>query len=144
MSFPVRIYIAPTVPVWLVVGSKTECDVNAGEVYLENSPGKLPSLEECRQSCEDATACQSITYFNSGWCSHFSTPCTNTKKNSKAVAFRFNRSSSTTSTAKPTVGQYHQNRLFERTTCTAAYKPHTWMYTYEFNQTIAITATTTI
>merc|ERR1712224_172510 len=45
-------------------------------------------LEQCKKSCQDAAACQSITYFSSRWCSHFSTPCTKTKKNNKAVAFR--------------------------------------------------------
>merc|ERR1712224_434718 len=61
-------------------------------------------LEQCKKSCQDAAACQSITYFSSGWCSHFSTSCTKTKKNNKAVAFRLSAGgTSTTSTLKAAV-----------------------------------------
>ena len=70
---------------WREVGSKRVCDVSAGETYLSKSPGKVSNLEECKKTCEDASGCQSITYFKSGWCSHFGTACTKTKKNSKAV-----------------------------------------------------------
>lgn len=73
---------------WRVIGSKTACNTGAGEVYLPNSPGKGLSLAQCKKSCEDAAGCQSITYFNSGWCSHFSTACTETKRQSKASALR--------------------------------------------------------
>merc|ERR1712187_554352 len=81
---------------WWEIGSSAACDTKAGEVYLKNSPGKVSSLDRCKRSCEDATACQSITYFKSGWCSHFSTPCTSTKRNNKAVAHRLSAESSTT------------------------------------------------
>ena len=74
------------------VGSKIECDTSAGEKYIENSPGKLPSIEECKKSCDDSFECQSITYFNAGWCSHFSTPCANHKSNNKAVSMRWDTS----------------------------------------------------
>ena len=57
-------------------GLNAKCDTNAGEVYRSQSPGKLSSLESCKKSCQDDTGCQSITYHKSGWCSHFSTPCT--------------------------------------------------------------------
>ena len=91
---------------WREVGSKQICDVNAGETYLSKSPGKVSNLEECKKSCEDASGCQSITYFKSGWCSHFGTACTKTKKNSKVVIAL--RLSTDTSTSKPkvTTGQF--------------------------------------
>ena len=65
---------------WRKVGANTVCDTSAGEVYLKSSPGKLPNLEACKKSCQDDAGCKSITYFKSGWCSHFSTPCTKGKK----------------------------------------------------------------
>ena len=74
------------------VGSKIECDTNAGEKYIKESPGKLPNIEECKKSCEVSAECQSITYLNTGWCSHFSTPCTNHKSNNKAVSMRWDTS----------------------------------------------------
>ena len=91
---------------WREVGSKQICDVSAGEVYLSKSPGKVSNLEECKKSCEHASGCQSITYFKSGWCSHFGTACTKTKKNSKVVIAL--RLSTGTSTSKPkvTTGQF--------------------------------------
>ena len=60
---------------WVQMGTKAACDTSAGEVYLTSSPGKLANLEKCKQSCQSNSGCKSITYFNSGWCSHFSTPC---------------------------------------------------------------------
>merc|ERR1711939_978230 len=49
------------------------------------SPGKGSNLEDCKTSCQNNADCKSITLFKSGWCSHYSTPCTNTKKKGKAV-----------------------------------------------------------
>merc|ERR1711939_1006437 len=74
---------------WGEAGSKSQCDTGAGEEYLANSPGKVSSLDECKELCQGEAACRSITYFtNTRWCSHYSTACTNTKKNNKAVSFR--------------------------------------------------------
>ena len=75
-------------PTWVVVGSNSLCDTDAGEVYRSQSPGKLPSLESCKKSCQDDTGCESIAFFNSGWCSHFSTPCTKTTRRSNVVSLR--------------------------------------------------------
>merc|ERR1711939_1028316 len=86
---------------WREVGSKQICDVSAGETYPSNSPGKVSNLEECKKSCGDASGCQSITYFKSGWCSHFGTACAKTKKNNKVVIAL--RLSTATSTSKPGV-----------------------------------------
>ena len=63
-----------------------ECHGYDGEVYLESSRGKVPTLSECKQSCVSAQGCSSISYFKSGWCSHWSTPCKKTKWNKKVVA----------------------------------------------------------
>ena len=73
---------------WMDVGYDTTCDVNGGEMLLESSRGEVPSLEECKKSCEGVTGCQSITYFKSRWCSHFSTPCSNTKSHNKSESHR--------------------------------------------------------
>ena len=70
-------------------GGSTACDSSAGEVYLLSSPGKGLSLDRCKKACEDTAGCQSITYFKTGWCSHYSTPCTKTTRINKAVAYRF-------------------------------------------------------
>jgi len=70
---------------WIEVGSKLVCDGSAGEVHLDSSRGKLRTLEACKQSCEDAKGCESISYFKSGWCSHWSTSCTKTKWKKKVV-----------------------------------------------------------
>merc|ERR1712048_1340268 len=50
-------------------------------------------------SCRASANCKSITYFKSGWCSHFRTMCTNTKTNNKATSFRLDTASATTTTA---------------------------------------------
>ena len=71
---------------WRMGVSRADCDTGAGEVYMaKSSPGKVSSLDACKKSCEAALKCQSIAYFRSGWCSHYSTPCTKTQRNSKAV-----------------------------------------------------------
>ena len=64
---------------WAEVGSKVVCDGSAGEVHLDSSDGKVPTLEACKQSCKIAKGCKSISYFTTKWCSHWSTPCTKTK-----------------------------------------------------------------
>ena len=62
---------------WVELGRNVICDTNAEEEYMGTSPGKVSSLKECKQSCQDASECQSITFFKTRkWCSHFSTACT--------------------------------------------------------------------
>ena len=73
---------------WVTVGSSLSCDTSAGEIYRNQSPGKLPSLEACKKSCEDDAGCRSISYMKTGWCSHFSTRCIKTTFANKAVALR--------------------------------------------------------
>ena len=77
---------------WMDVGSKTACDTDAGEVFMPSSR-EVASLEECKKSCEGVAGCQSITYFKSRWCSHFSTPCSNTKRHNKAASHRLSTGS---------------------------------------------------
>ena len=76
---------------WVKLGSKIQCDTTAGEKYIKGSSGKPPNIEQCKKSCEDSVQCQSITYLNTGWCSHYSTPCTNHKTNIKAVSMRLDK-----------------------------------------------------
>ena len=78
---------------WVKLGFNLECDTSAGEKYILRSPGKGSSLEQCKESCQTATGCKSITFFNSGWCSHFSTLCTKTKWKQKAVSHRWSATS---------------------------------------------------
>lgn len=73
---------------WEQVESNAVCDTDNGEVYRDNSPGKVAGLEACQQACAADAGCRSITYLNTGWCSHYSTPCTVTKPQSKATAFK--------------------------------------------------------
>ena len=74
--------------IWRSRGPKTACDTDAGEVYMQDSPGTVGSLEQCKMFCEHVTECRSITYYDSGWCSHYSTPCTSTTMSRKAKAFQ--------------------------------------------------------
>jgi len=74
---------------WTSAVSNEQCDTRAGEVFLKSSPGKVSSLDKCKHSCEHAGDCRSITYFNSGWCSHFSTSCEKTKTKRKATVLRY-------------------------------------------------------
>ena len=87
---------------WVEVGSNAECDAGAGEVYRSQSPGKVSDIAACKKSCEDDPKCKSITFFNSGWCSQFSTDCTNTKSTSKAISMRLGTQRTATTVAKTT------------------------------------------
>ena len=74
--------------IWGQSNKNVKCNQGAGEVPLRESSVRTSSLEECKVSCEYAVGCQSVTYFKTGFCAHFSTPCTNTKKSGKAVVER--------------------------------------------------------
>ena len=54
-----------------------QCDTSAGEVYLPSSR-KTSDLAACLSSCTSEKACRSVTYYPSGFCSHFVTQCLNT------------------------------------------------------------------
>merc|ERR1719472_429716 len=80
---------------WALAGDGKECDSGAGEVYLKTSPGNGGTLAQCLASCgKSASGCKSITFYQNGWCSHFSSACTKTKAVANAVAF--SRADSTT------------------------------------------------
>merc|ERR1719201_1272765 len=91
-------------PTWVELGSDTACDAGAGEVYRRQSPGKVSDIATCKQSCEDDQECKSITFFRYGWCSHFSTECTNTKRTSKAVSMVRLGTQQTATTSTKTAG----------------------------------------
>jgi len=93
---------------WVEAGSNAQCDAGSGEVYRSQSPGKVSDIAACKKSCEDDPKCKSITFFNSGWCSHFSTECTKTKTTNKAIAMRLGGViSSTTTKVQATTAAKH-------------------------------------
>ena len=65
-----------------------ECDVANGEVYVPASSAKQADLAACKKTCEDEANCKSISFFRSGWCSHYSTCCKNRKATYKADALQ--------------------------------------------------------
>ena len=79
------------------MSKNSACDAGAGEIYLGASSKQVSDEEACKKSCEDAAACKSITFYNGGWCSHFSTECKKTKADSNAVSNRLSRTVTTTS-----------------------------------------------
>ena len=78
--------------IWVQGGFDVECDTSAGEKYVKDTSGNQPSISQCKLSCQFSVQCQSITYLTTGWCSHFSTPCTSRKDTSEAVSMRFSTS----------------------------------------------------
>jgi len=72
---------------WTIAGDGKECDSGSGEVYLKTSPGNGGTLAQCLTKCGQSASCKSITFFQNGWCSHFSSACTKTKAVANAVAF---------------------------------------------------------
>ena len=81
------------------MSKNSACDAGAGEIYLGASSKQVSDEEACKKSCEDAAACKGITFYSSGWCSHFSTECTKTKADGNAISNRLSRA--TTTTASP-------------------------------------------
>ena len=45
--------------------------------YLPNSPGVVDSIDTCVETCDVSTQCESVTFFASKSCIHFSTKCPN-------------------------------------------------------------------
>merc|ERR1712032_215267 len=77
----------PTVQ-WEFLGANEECNQLAGEVFMSTSPGNVGSLDACKSTCQAQSQCKSITYFNSGWCSHYSSECTARRATSKANSYK--------------------------------------------------------
>jgi len=87
----------------LAAGYGRECDFLNGETYLASSSGTKGSLSACLDSCEGTPGCRSaIFYYDSSWCSHVSTACTNTKEASGAVSFTKPETTTTTPTTTTT------------------------------------------
>ena len=55
-----------------------QCDRTQGEIFMSSSKQTL-DLDACLDSCTSAPACRSVTYYPSGYCSHFITHCTKTE-----------------------------------------------------------------
>ena len=70
---------------WKDVRPNSQCDKKAGELLIRGASKKVLSVEKCKESCTDETECRSITFFETGWCTLFSTPCTKVTENQKAV-----------------------------------------------------------
>ena len=92
---------------WKEVSGNGVCDTDDGERYIADSPGRLPTLKACQEACEDNGDCQSITYFLSGWCAFFSTPCTATKWKGKAISMRLLNPATTTTPIVRTAAKAH-------------------------------------
>ena len=69
---------------WEASRHNTQCDTQAGEVKLLGR--KSATLDKCKESCENSAGCRSITFFDKGWCVHFSTACVFTRTKSNAVS----------------------------------------------------------
>ena len=86
---------------WIFVGHDAACDTNAGEVSLDQSPAQLASLDACQRSCVADSECRSITYSNTGSCTRFSTPCSQTKQSANAISLRIAAAPDSTSAPIP-------------------------------------------
>ena len=84
---------------WAGRSKNSVCDIVSGEKFLFKSSKLVSNEKACKKSCEDAAACKSITFYSSGWCSHFSTECTKTKADSNAISIRLSRAGTTASPA---------------------------------------------
>ena len=81
------------------------CDASQGEVYLYDSSYVSTTVAACKKSCEDEPKCKSFTFFDGGWCSHFSTCCEKRKvylEGAVSVQLKDCTTSTTTSTASTT------------------------------------------
>lgn len=111
---------------WRDVRSGIECDESAGEIYLRSSSGKVSSLEQCKSLCESMPACQSITYFANGWCSHYSTLCSKTRRNKKAVVRSLCRNANFATTTHQTTTTHPPTPIAKTTTGPATNTAATW------------------
>jgi len=60
-------------------------DQQCNSPKLSTSPGFVDSLAVCVELCEASGDCESVTFFSSKWCSHFSTICANLKQSYGAI-----------------------------------------------------------
>lgn len=87
---------------WHEHGHATSCDTDKGEKTLQSIA--VSSVGQCKTFCEQTTGCQSITYFTSGLCTLYSTPCTSTTASSNGVAMSLITDTSKASKAEPCIG----------------------------------------
>ena len=73
---------------WAAELKNTACDTRFGEKFLFKSSKLVSDEEACKKSCDDVAACKSITFFTSGWCSHFSTECKERNTLTNAISIR--------------------------------------------------------
>merc|ERR1712032_639575 len=90
------------------------CNAGAGEKYLGASSKQVSDEKACKKSCEDTSACKSITFYSSGWCSHFSTECKARNTDSNAVSNRLSRAATT---ASPAGGKFTWAGMSKNTAC---------------------------
>jgi len=64
------------------------CDASKSG-YLNSGSGSVANLAACSQSCQKSAQCQSVTFYASKWCSHFSTTCRYRVTNSGATSVIF-------------------------------------------------------
>jgi len=64
------------------------CEVKSSG-YLSNSPGFVETAALCSELCEASTQCNSMTWYESTWCSHFSTACATLVPEAGATTVRF-------------------------------------------------------
>jgi len=66
--------------------TNSQCDETNGELYLAGSSKAHLTHAACYQSCVATTGCRAVTYFRSGWCSHFASCCEKRKPSADADA----------------------------------------------------------
>merc|ERR1719331_128234 len=72
---------------WVDRSTGTICNTCAGEHDI--SGVHVSNEEACKRSCEDVTACRSVTFYASnGWCGHFSTWCKERRVDSTGISIR--------------------------------------------------------
>ena len=59
------------------------------EDFLQNSPGTVDRVSTCAELCEASSECKSATRYTSGYCSHFSSTCSNRVSSPGATAITF-------------------------------------------------------
>ena len=75
--------------------------------YLSKGSGLVKDLAACSQSCQDSAQCNSVTFYSSKWCSHFSTACKDLLTLSGATTVRFKSSNKPTTPAATTAANAH-------------------------------------
>ena len=103
--------IAPsTANTWMFIGIDSECDTDAGEVFLPQSSGTARDIQSCQQSCENADGCQSVSFSSvDGDCAHYSTACNNIKTKTNTFAMRLVQDSTTARSDTGSCSHAHTN-----------------------------------